>query len=123
MLRTCALDFGGSWHKHQPLAEFSDNNSYQSSIKMAPFESLYRRKCISPVCWFEDKGNKEFEPNYIKDQQIVIDIIRDRLKIAQSRQKSYADLKIRMWEPQVENMVYLRVSPFRGVRDSRLRGS
>jgi hypothetical protein len=42
---------------------------------MAPFEALYGRKCISPVCWFEDKGNKEFEPNYIKDQKVVIDII------------------------------------------------
>jgi hypothetical protein len=49
MLRACALDFGGSWHEHLPLAEFSYNNSYQSSIKMAPFEALYGRKCISPV--------------------------------------------------------------------------
>jgi hypothetical protein len=75
MLRACALDFGGSWHEHLPLAEFLYNNSYQSSIKMAPFEALYRTKFTSPVCWFEDKSNKEFEPNYIKDQQVVIDII------------------------------------------------
>jgi hypothetical protein len=122
MLRACALDFGGSWHEHLPLAEFSYNNSYQSSIKMAPFEALYRRKCISPVCWFKDKGNKEFEPNYIKDQQVVIDIIRDRLKIAQSRQKSYADFKRRTWEPQVRDMVYLRVSPTRGVKRFRVKG-
>jgi hypothetical protein len=74
-LRACALDFGGSWKEHLPLAEFSYNSSYQSSIKMAPFEALYGRKCISPVCWFEDKSNIEFEPNYIKDQQVVIDII------------------------------------------------
>jgi hypothetical protein len=45
---------------------------------MAPFEALYGRKCISPVCWFGNKINKEFEPNYIKDQQVVIDIIRDK---------------------------------------------
>jgi hypothetical protein len=83
---------------------------------MAPFEALYGRKCILLVCWFEDKSNKEFKPNYIKDQQVVIDIIRDRLKIAQSRQKSYVDLKIRTWEPQVRDMVYLRVSPTRGVK-------
>jgi hypothetical protein len=75
MLRACALDFGGSWHEHQPLAEFSYNSSYQSCIKMAPFEALYGRKCILPVCWFKDKGNKEFEPNYIKGHQVVIDII------------------------------------------------
>jgi IS30 family transposase len=45
MLRACALDFGGSWEEHLPLAEFSYNNSYQSSIQMAPFEALYGRKC------------------------------------------------------------------------------
>jgi hypothetical protein len=77
MLRACALDFGGPWNEHLRLAEFSYNNSYQSSIKMAPFEALYGRKCISPVYGFEDKSNIEFEPNYIKDRPIVIDIIRD----------------------------------------------
>ena len=101
MLRACALDFGGSWNEHLPLAEFSYNNSYQSSIKMPPFEALYGRKCRSPTCWFKTEGNKEFEPGYIKDQQRIIDIIRDRIKIAQSRQKSYADQKRRAWEPQV----------------------
>jgi hypothetical protein len=82
MLRACALDFGGSWHEHLTLAEFLYNNSYQSSIKMAPFEAIYGRKCISPFYWFEDKSNKDFEPNYIKDKKVVIDVIRDRLKIA-----------------------------------------
>jgi hypothetical protein len=52
---------------------------------MAPFEALYGRKCRSPICWYEVGGNKEFEPDYIKDQQVIIDIIRDRLEIAQSR--------------------------------------
>jgi hypothetical protein len=75
MLRACALDCGGSSNEHLTLAEFSYNNNYQSSIKMAPVEALYGRKCISPVCWFEDKGNKEFEPSYINDYQAVIDII------------------------------------------------
>jgi hypothetical protein len=89
---------------------------------MAPFEALYRMKFTSPVCWFEDKSNKEFEPNYIKDQQVVIDIIRDSLKIAQSRQKSYADLKRRTWEPQVRDMVYLRVSSTRGVKRFGVKG-
>jgi transposase InsO family protein len=50
MLRACALDFGGSWEEHLPLAKFSYNNSYQSSIQMAPFEALYGRKCRSPIC-------------------------------------------------------------------------
>jgi hypothetical protein len=122
MLRACVLDFGRAWNEHLPLAEFSYNNSYQSSIKLAPFEALYGRKCRSPICWYEVGGDKEFEPDYIKDQQAIIAIIRDRLKIAQSRQKSYADLKRRTWEPQVGDMVYLRVSPIKGVRRFGIKG-
>src|SRR4051812_20302650 len=121
MLRACALDFGGSWDEQLPLAEFSYNNSYQSSIRMAPFEALYGRKCRSPICWNEVGENKEFEPDFIKEQQNLINIIRDRLKIAQSRQKSYADLKRRTWEPKVGEMVYLRVSPIRGVKRFRVK--
>jgi hypothetical protein len=116
MPRACALNFGGSWEEHLPLAEFSYNNSYQSSIKMAPYEALYERKCRSPICWYEVRGNKEFASDYIKEKQEAIDIIRDRLKIAQSRQKSYADQKRRSWEPQVGEMVYLKVSPMKGIK-------
>ncbi|GKF25698.1 putative reverse transcriptase domain-containing protein [Tanacetum coccineum] len=49
MLRACVIDFGGSWDVHLPLAKFSYNNSYHSSIRCAPFEALYGRKCRSPV--------------------------------------------------------------------------
>ncbi|GKF12705.1 putative reverse transcriptase domain-containing protein, partial [Tanacetum coccineum] len=53
MLRAYVMDFGGCWDVHLPLAEFSYNNSYHSSIKCAPFEALYGRKCRSPVLWAE----------------------------------------------------------------------
>ncbi|GKC22774.1 putative reverse transcriptase domain-containing protein [Tanacetum coccineum] len=53
MLRACVIDFGGSWDAHLPLAEFSCNNSYHSSIRCALFEELYGRKCRSPVLWVE----------------------------------------------------------------------
>ncbi|GKA43699.1 putative reverse transcriptase domain-containing protein [Tanacetum coccineum] len=53
MLCTCAIDFGKGWVNHLPLVEFSYNNSYHDSIKAAPFEALYGRKCRSPVCWAE----------------------------------------------------------------------
>ncbi|GJU11920.1 putative reverse transcriptase domain-containing protein [Tanacetum coccineum] len=53
MLRACVIDFGNGWVKHFPLVEFSYNNSYHASIKAAPFEALYGRKCRSPVCWAE----------------------------------------------------------------------
>ncbi|GJT07792.1 ribonuclease H-like domain-containing protein [Tanacetum coccineum] len=53
MLRSCVIDFGSSWDRHLPLVEFSYNNSYHASIKAAPYEALYGRKCRSPVCWSE----------------------------------------------------------------------
>ena len=53
MLRACVIDFKGNWDDHLPLIEFSYNNSYHSSIAMAPFEALYGRRCRSPVGWFE----------------------------------------------------------------------
>jgi hypothetical protein len=122
MLRACALNFRGSWEEHLPLAEFSYNNSYQSSIQMAPFEALYGRKCQSPISWYETGASKEFHPDYVKEKQHAIHIIRDRLKIAQSRQKSYADLKRRTSEPQVGDMVYLKVSPMKGVHRFGVKG-
>nr|GFA93521.1 putative reverse transcriptase domain-containing protein [Tanacetum cinerariifolium] len=51
MLRAYAIDFGKGWVNHLPLVEFSYNNSYHASIKAAPFEALYGRKCRLPVCW------------------------------------------------------------------------
>ncbi|GJY92132.1 putative reverse transcriptase domain-containing protein, partial [Tanacetum coccineum] len=53
MLRVCVLDFEGSWDFHLPLVEFSYNNSYHSSMRCAPFEALYGRKCRSPIMWAE----------------------------------------------------------------------
>ncbi|GJT90279.1 putative reverse transcriptase domain-containing protein [Tanacetum coccineum] len=52
MLRACVIDFGGNWDTHLPLVEFSYNNSYHSSVKCAPFEALYGRKCRTPIAWF-----------------------------------------------------------------------
>jgi hypothetical protein len=89
---------------------------------MTPFEALYGRKCRSPICWYETGASKEFHPDYVKEKLHVIDIMRDRLKIAQSRQKSYADLNRRTWEPQVGDMVYLWVSPMKGVNRFGLKG-
>nr|GEU42011.1 hypothetical protein [Tanacetum cinerariifolium] len=54
MLRACVIDFGSSWDCRLPLVEFSYNNSYHASIKAAPYEALYGRKCRSPVCWSEN---------------------------------------------------------------------
>ncbi|GKC25111.1 putative reverse transcriptase domain-containing protein [Tanacetum coccineum] len=55
MLHACVIDFEKGWVNHLPLVEFSYNNSYHASIKVAPFEALYDRKCRSPVCWAKRK--------------------------------------------------------------------
>jgi hypothetical protein len=91
-------------------------------LKAAPFEVLYGHKCRSPICWFEPGDNQEFETDFIKEKQGIIDIIRDRLKIAQSRQKSYADQKRRTWEPKIGDMVYLKVSPMKGIKRFGIKG-
>nr|GEU51628.1 putative reverse transcriptase domain-containing protein [Tanacetum cinerariifolium] len=87
MLRACVIVFGNSWDRHLPLVEFYYNNNYHASIKAAPFEALYGRKCRSP----------------------------NRLLTARSRQKSYANVRRKPMEFEVGDMVMLKVSPWKGV--------
>ena len=72
-------------------AEYSYNNSYQSSLKMAPFEALYGRKCRTPLYWSETGESQLFGPEIIKEAERQVQIVRENLKVAHSRQKSYAD--------------------------------
>ncbi|MDV3194598.1 MAG: hypothetical protein Q8886_02685, partial [Candidatus Phytoplasma australasiaticum] len=87
MLRACVLDFGGSWEVHLPLIEFLYNNSYHSSIKCAPFEALYGRKCRSPLCWAEIGDSQLTGPEIIQETSDKIVSVRDRLIAARGRQK------------------------------------
>lgn len=91
MLRACALKNTKSWDKYLPYAEFSYNNSYQANLKMAPFEALYGRKCRTPLFWNQIGERKAFGSEVIKEAEEQVQEIRNNLKIAQSRQKSYAD--------------------------------
>nr|GFB78779.1 putative ribonuclease H-like domain-containing protein [Tanacetum cinerariifolium] len=93
MLRTCAIDYGKGWVNHFPLVEFSYNNSYHASIKAAPFEALYGRKCRSPVCWTEVGEVQILGPELIQETTEKIIQIKQRMQAARDRQKSYADLK------------------------------
>ncbi|GKB73932.1 putative reverse transcriptase domain-containing protein [Tanacetum coccineum] len=88
MLRACVIDFGGSWDTHLPLAEFSYNNSYHSSIRCAPFEALETTDKVA--------------------------LIKKRLKAARDRQKSYTDNRRNPLEFEVGNQVLLKVSPWKG---------
>ncbi|GJU27174.1 putative reverse transcriptase domain-containing protein [Tanacetum coccineum] len=92
MLRAYVIDFGKGWVKHLPLAEFSYNNSYHASIKAAPYEALYGRKCRSPVCWAEFEEAQLTDPELIQETTEKIVLIKQRIQAAQDRQKSYADL-------------------------------
>ena len=109
------IDFKGSWDDHLSLIEFAYNNSYHSSIQMAPYEALYGRRCRSPVDWFEVGETALIGPDSVLDAIEKVQLIRDRLKIAQSRQKSYVDVRRRELEFQVDNWVFLKVSPMKGV--------
>nr|GEW45513.1 hypothetical protein [Tanacetum cinerariifolium] len=103
------------WVKHLPLVEFSYNNSYHASIKAAPYEALYGRKCRSPVCWAEVGEAQITDPEMIQETTKKLILIKQRMQVAQDRQKSYADRKRKPMEFEVRDRVMLKVSPWKGV--------
>ncbi|GJT70225.1 putative reverse transcriptase domain-containing protein, partial [Tanacetum coccineum] len=115
VLRVCVLDFGGSWDVHLLLVEFSYNNSYHSSVRCAQFEALYGRKCRSPIMWAEIGEGQLIGPELVQETTEKILQIKDRLKAALDRQKSYVDKRRKPLEFSVGNYVLLKVSPWKGV--------
>ncbi|GKF53480.1 putative reverse transcriptase domain-containing protein, partial [Tanacetum coccineum] len=115
MLRACVLDFGKGNDKHLPLVEFSYNNIYHTSIKAAPFEALYGRKCRSPICWAEVGDSQLTGPDIICEMTEKIVQIKSRIQAARDRQKSYADVRRKPIEFQIGDKVMLKVSPWKGV--------
>ena len=85
MLRSCVIDLYGSWDRHIALVEFVYNNSFQSSIGMAPYEALYGRKCRTPLCWTELSEKKVICPDLIQETEEKVKMIRERLKVATDR--------------------------------------
>ncbi|KAJ9558488.1 hypothetical protein OSB04_013102 [Centaurea solstitialis] len=122
MLQACVLDFGGSWDRYLPLAEFSYNNSFHASIGMPPFEMLYGRKCRTPICWGEVGRRVLGSTEIVLKTTELVQMIRERLATAQSRQKSYADRRRSDLEFRVGDYVLLKVSPWKGVIRFRKRG-
>jgi hypothetical protein len=122
MLRACALQHGSSWDKSLPYAEFSYNNSYQASLKMSPFETLYDRKRRTPLFLDQTRGRQFFGPELIQEAEEQVRIIRENLRVAQTRQKSYADNRKRPLEFEEGDYVYLKVSPLRGMRIFKVKG-
>jgi hypothetical protein len=122
MLRASIMHFDKSWDKCLLLAEFSYNNSYQASLKMAPFEALYGRRCRTPLNWSETGERTLFGPDLVKDAEEKVEVIRENLKLAQMRQKSYHDKGTAPRHYDVGDYVYLKVSPTKGVQRFGVKG-
>jgi hypothetical protein len=122
MLRACALKYGKSWDKSLPYAEISYNNSYQASIKMTPYEVLYGRQCRTPLFWSQTGESQVFGPEVVKDAEKQVQMVHESLKVAQTRQKRYANKRRRDLSFGVVDFVYLRVSPMRGTRRFKVKG-
>ncbi|GKD74581.1 putative reverse transcriptase domain-containing protein [Tanacetum coccineum] len=111
MLRACVIDFRNGWDKHLSLLEFSYNKSYHTSIKAAPFEALYGRKCLSPIFW------AEVGDVYLTGLEIVCETtkkiiqIKSIIQAARDCQRSYADVRRKPLDFQVGDKVMLKVSP------------
>ncbi|RVW98093.1 Transposon Ty3-I Gag-Pol polyprotein [Vitis vinifera] len=88
MLRACVLDFGGNWAELLTFGKsFAYNNSYQSSIGMAPYEALYGRPCRSPLCWIEMGESRLLGPEIVQETTEKIQLIKEKLKTAQIDRK------------------------------------
>jgi RNA recognition motif-containing protein len=120
-LRACARQYGRRWDKSLLYAEFSYNNSYQESLKMASFEMLYGRRCQNPLFWSETGKWKVFGSNILQEAKKQVRMVRENLRVAQSRQKSNNDHRRRELRFEVEDFVYLKVSPMRGLRRFKVR--
>ena len=102
MLRACVISAKGSWEKWLPLAKFSYNNSYQESIKMAPFEALYGRKCRTPLNWVEAGERRYYGIDFVQEAEEQVHTIQTLMAAAQARQKSYADRRRKPIEFKLE---------------------
>ena len=93
MLRMYVMDRPSKWKDYLHLVEFSYNNSYQSSIKMSPFEALYGRKCRTPLSWSQPEDKLVSGLDTLQEMERIVKQIQRNIKTAQDRQKKYADKK------------------------------
>jgi hypothetical protein len=122
MLSACALKYGKSWDKSLSYAEFLYNNSYQASMKMAPFEALYGWQCRTSLFRSQTGESQVFGPEVLKDVERQVHMIRENLRIVQSRKKSCADKGRRDPSFIVGELVYLKVSAMRANKRFKVKG-
>jgi hypothetical protein len=111
-----------SWDKNLPWAEFSYNNSYQESLKMALFNVLYGCRCRTPLNWIEPREKVIFGPDLIDEAEMTVHCIQDNMKATKSCHESYANKRHRPLEFEVGDHIYLRVSPMKGVKRFEMKG-
>ena len=97
-MKACVLKFRGDWDEHLPMVEFTYNNSYHASIGMPPYKALHRKKCKPPIYWDEIGDRQVLGSKLIQDATNKVKIIRQRMQVAQSHQKSYADKRCKPLE-------------------------
>jgi len=110
LLRDCVLEQGVSWVDCLPLIEFTYNNSFHSSIGMAPFETLYGRRCKTPLCWYESSEGALLGPEVVQETTEMVKMIQEKMRAPQNRQKSYHNKNNRKTTDsqfQVGNHVFL----------------
>jgi hypothetical protein len=107
MLRAWVLNYPNKWDKCLPLAEFSYNNSYQESLKMAPFEALYGRHCRTLVNWIEPSERTIFGPDLVIEAEGIVHRIHSNIKAARARQESYANKRHWPLEFEAGDCMYL----------------
>jgi transposase InsO family protein len=115
MLRACVLEHQGSWDQNLSKAEFSYNNSYQESLKMAPFEVLYGCRCRTPLNWIESWEKVIFGLDLVEEAEPTVRRIQENLKVVNSHQETYVNRRRRPLEFEDGDHVYLRVSSMKGV--------
>ncbi len=121
VLRACALDFSASWDTCLPYAEFSYNNNCQASLKMSRPKALYGRKCLTPLIWTKTRERSIFGTDFVKEAEEKVQLIRDRLKTTQSRQKSYADSRRRELTFVIGDYVYPKISSLRRIKRFKVK--
>jgi hypothetical protein len=89
---------------------------------MTPYEALYGRQCRTPLFWSKTRESQVFRPEVLKDEEKQVQMVHEGLKVAQSRQKSYADKRTRDLSFEIRDFVYLKVSPMRGTHRFRVKG-
>jgi hypothetical protein len=122
VLRTCALQHGSRWDKSLPYAEFSYNNSYQASLKDVTVRDSIWQEVQDSSILDQTRGSQFFGPELIQEAEEQVCIIRENLRVAQTRQKIYADNRRRPPEFEEGDHVYLKVSPLRGMKRFKVKG-